>query len=387
MKLVRLNKINTGFRVSSLGGALLTLALAPGCGDSTDSNAQPDVSPQTLFETTAKPQLVQACAVCHGVAQSGGMVPAFLPAGMEYSAITGYKSGTFLNVPMATQSLLLQKGAHTGPALSPDQYAAVQSWIEAEVASRPSTMAGMMKSALLPTAPITTGDFNMNFGSEAPINDPEANLTFHLEPDSSNLYRVSGLTLTAGATTGIHIGHPKFYFINAKSSFADPADSLATVDQVVGAGQSITVGLGTVLLTNAPTNDPNTRIGVAFQVLQTAMVTNVMLACKDLKDFNPAVVKDLQGCAGMCHSPGKNNSAASAFDMSASTSTDPTALATFCIQSLGRINTTMPAKSILLTQAIPVAMGGTPNHPFKYSLAADITRFTNEVTTWATAEK
>jgi len=47
----------------------------------------------------------------------------------------------------------------------------------------------------------------------------------------------------------------------------------------------------------------------------------------------------------------------------------------------------MPAKSILLLQALPVAMGGTTNHPFKYSVAADITRFTNEVTTWATAEK
>ena len=345
---------------------------------------QPDVSPLTLFETTAKPVLKGSCAACHGVAQ--GNVAAFLAPDNEYKAITAYDMGKFVNVAMATNSLLLNKGPHTGPALSPDQYASVQSWIEAEIAARPSTMAGMMKSALLPTAPITVGDFNMNFGTEDPINDSQANLTFSLEPDSSNLYRVSKLTLTAGPTTGIHIVHPKFYFINAKSSFADPADSLAQVDQVVAAGSSITVGGGTILLTNAPSNDPNTRIGVAFQTLAKSNVTNVMIACKDFKDFGP-VAKDLQTCAGQCHAPGKNNSAASAFDMSAASSTDMAALQNFCVQSLGRIATAMPVKSILLTQAIPVAMGGTPNHPFKYSLAADITRFTNEVTTWAAGEK
>lgn len=346
---------------------------------------QPDVSPLTLFTDTAGPVLKDNCAACHAVAQ--GSVAAFLKRDDEYKSITGYELGKFINVPVVTQSLLLNKGAHTGPALEPDQYAKVQSWIESEIAARPSTVAGMMKSALLPTAPITTGEFNMNFGFEAPINDPQANLTFTLSPDSSNLYRVSMLKLTAGPTTGIRIKHPKFYFITAKSSFADPADSLAQVDQVVGAGATITVGSGSVLLTNAPSNDPNTRIGVAFELLEKAMVVNVNVMCKDFKDFNPALVKDLQGCAGTCHSPGKNNSAASAFDMSLSTSTDMTNLQKFCVQTLGRINTTTPNKSILLIQAIPAAMGGTPNHPFKYTVAADITRFTNEVTTWAAGEK
>ena len=346
---------------------------------------QPDVSPLTLFEMTAKPVLVGSCAACHSVAQ--GNVAAFLAKGTEYTAITGYEQGKFINVPVVTQSLLLNKGPHTGPALDPDQYAAVQGWIESEIAARPSTAAGMMKSALLPTAPITTGDFNMNFGAEAPINDSLANLTFTLSPDSSNLYRVTQLKLTAGPGTGMHIVHPKFYFITAKASFADPADSLAAVDQVVAAGATITVGSGTVLLTNAPSNDPNTRIGVAFQKLEKSDVTNVTIMCKDFKDFQPGLVKDLAGCAGQCHSPGKNNSAASAFDMSLSTSTDMTMLQKFCVQTLGRITPATPGKSILLTQAIPVAMGGTPNHPFKYSVAADITRFTNEVTTWAAGEK
>ena len=346
---------------------------------------QPDVSPLTLFTEKAGPVLKDNCAACHAVAQ--GSVKPFLARDDEYKSITGYESGKFISVPMVTQSLLLAKGSHTGPALDPEQYATVQSWIEAEMAARPSNVGGKTKSALLPTAPITTGEFNMNFGSEDPINDPQANLTFNLAPDSSNLYRISKLQLTAGPTTGIRIKHPKFYFITAKTSFADPADSLAGVDQVVAANGTITVGSGSILLTNAPSNDPNTRIGVAFELVEKAMPVNVNIMCKDFKSFNPALVKDLQGCSNQCHSPGKNNSAASAFDMSLSTSTDMTNLQKFCVQTLGRISTATPNKSILLTQAIPAAMGGTPNHPFKYTVAADITRFTNEVTTWAAGEK
>ena len=344
---------------------------------------QPDVSPAAIFEMQAKPLLLEACAACHGVAQ--GSVEAFLAPGTEYKAITAYQMGKFVNVPAATQSVLLNKGPHTGPAFSPEQYAGVQGWIEAEIAARPSNVAGMMKSALLPTAPITTGDFNMNFGAIDPILDPQANITFSLAPDSSNFYRVSKLTLTAGPTTGIHIKHPKFYFITNKASFADPSDSLALTDISIPANGSAVIGGGTVLLTNAPTNDPNTRIGIAFTNLDKSMVQPVVVACKDFADFNPALVNDLKGCTATCHG-GKNGSATASFDMTKSTSTDMTVLKDFCTQTLGRINKMMPNKSILLLQAIPAAQGGTPNHPFKYTQAADITRFTNEVTTWAGKE-
>ena len=385
MKLVRLKKLSTALRVSSFGGALLTLALAPSCGDApTEDLTQPDVSPTAIFETLAKPDLVTACANCHD--RSQGSVDPFLATGMEYKSITGYQQGKFINVPAAVQSVLLSKGPHTGPAFTPEQYAKVQGWIEAEIVARPSNTPGMTKSALLPTAPITPGDFNMNFGNQDPINDPQANITFTLAPDSSSFYRVSKLTITAGPTTGIHIKHPKFYFITNTASFADPADSLGIVDLSVPANGSMTIGGGTVLLTNAPTNDPNTRIGIAFETLEKSQVQPVMVACKDFKDFNPALVNDLKGCAATCHG-GRNGAATSAYDMTLSTSTDMAKLMGFCISSLGRINKTTPNKSILLLQAIPQAQGGTPNHPFKYSLAADITRFTNEVTAWAAGEK
>src|SRR5262252_4021486 len=97
MKLVGLKKLGTGRRLSSLGGALLSLTLGAGCGDGTVDMTQPDLSPRTLFDTKALPAFKQTCASCHNVAQ--GSIAAFLPAGTEYSAITGYKMGSFINVP------------------------------------------------------------------------------------------------------------------------------------------------------------------------------------------------------------------------------------------------------------------------------------------------
>lgn len=135
MKLVRLKKLNTGLRVSSFGGALLTLALAPSCGGGGGEDlTQPDVSPTAIFETQAKPDLVQACANCHD--RSQGSVDPFLATGNEYKSITGYQQGKFINVPAAVQSVLLTKGPHTGPAFTPEQYAKVQGWIEAEIVAR-----------------------------------------------------------------------------------------------------------------------------------------------------------------------------------------------------------------------------------------------------------
>ena len=228
----------------------------------------------------------------------------------------------------------------------------LQGWIEAEIVARPSNTPGMTKSALLPTAPITPGDFNMNFGNQDPINDSQANITFTLAPDSSGFYRVSKLTLIAGPTTGIHIKHPKFYFITNTASFADPADSLGIVDLSVPANGSMTIGGGTVLLTNAPTNDPNTRIGIAFETLEKSQVQAVTVACKDFKDFNPALVKDLQGCAATCHG-GRNGAATSACGTSSSTNGAPPHVTSS--RHLRRERPAVPREAVELTALWPTS--------------------------------
>lgn len=93
-----------------------------------------DLGPLTTFQLRALPVLLQSCADCHKVAQ--GSVPPFLVKGMEYQSITTYKAGLFLSVPVATQSLLLTKGPHTGPSFNAMQYPLIQSWLESELAAK-----------------------------------------------------------------------------------------------------------------------------------------------------------------------------------------------------------------------------------------------------------
>lgn len=365
--------------------ASLALGLTAGCTPPPvgldDSDLDGDIHPRTMFDKRVEPQLVNSCSACHATAQ--GSVQAFLTEGMEYDSIIAYKSGVFLTTP-AVQSLLLQKGQHTGPAFSEEQFAAVQSWLEAEAATRAT---GGMKSGLLPTVPLEPGDYNMSFGELDPIRDPGANLTFTLTEGADRIFRISSLKLVAGPMTGIRFKHPIFYFISSKGSFADPADSLKAVDLEVDASKTKTVGPGAVLLTQAPTNRL-ARVGVAFELLEKHNeVPPMEVKCKAFNLFNPAVKDQLQSCAQTCHAPGRNNVANSAFNMAASMSSDNAALQAFCLATLGRVFKEKPQDSILIKQITPQAQGGTPNHPFKQTDGGALQRFSNAVTAWAAGEK
>lgn len=254
-----------GLAMRCLG--LIFCLILSGCGDLWDDflvdRLKPEDSALTAFTTYAKPPLVQRCQACHGIAQ--GSIAAFLTPEMEYAAITGYQLGKFVNVLEPTQSLLLSWGVHTGPALSPDEYTAVERWLTVENALRSASLPGREEPALLPTVPVMNGDFTMSFGADPEINDTEAHISFQLTPDSGNFYRVSKLKLTAGPNFGIRIKNPKFYFLTNTQRFSDPANSLSIVDLSVPASKTMKIGLGPVLLTNVPTGDSSIRIGLEVQ--------------------------------------------------------------------------------------------------------------------------
>jgi hypothetical protein len=339
-----------------------------------------DVHPQTLFERLVKKDLVRDCGACHALAQ--GQVMPFLTAGQEYASVVSYKNGAFLTTP-AIQSLLLQKGQHAGPPLAPVSADAVKAWLEAESATRP----GMNKSGLMPTVPLQDGDYNMSFETIAPVLDPLANLTFTLKEEAGRIFRVSNLKLSAGPGSGIRLKHPRFYFLSAKGTALDPADTLTAVDLTVEAGKTQTVGGGTVLLTQAPENR-HARMGLAFELLERKNPMGMMeIKCKAFGLFNPAVKNELQPCAQSCHAPGRNNTANGAFNMEGSLSGDEKVLQQFCLNTLGRIDRAAPRNSILIKQITPAAQGGTPNHPYKQGDGNALARFTNAVDAWAKGEK
>jgi hypothetical protein len=375
----------TALRLGSVAGLMLGLLLGPGCAPdpapSDDSDLNGDLHPRTLFAVRVLPLLSQTCLPCHAMAQ--GAVDAFLPSGTEYQAIVGYKGGRFLASP-TIQSPLLQKGQHVGPALTTEQFAAVNGWLEAEAATRASTG---QRTALLPTVPVADGDYNMSFEDLDPVLDPQANLTFTLQESANHVFRVSNLKLTTSSATGIRVKHPIFYFLSARGSAPDPADSLSSVDLTVDASDSRVVGPGTVLLTEAP-DYRIARLGVAFQRAERSVSTNpVDEKCKAFKLFAPAVTSLLSSCAGQCHANGRNNVAIGAFNMAAATSSDPKQLQDFCLSTRGRVDRNTPASSILIRQITPPAQGGTPNHPFKLTDDAARQRFSSAVQTWAAAEK
>jgi hypothetical protein len=341
----------------------------------------PALDPRGLFETVVKPELVSSCQGCHAISVQG--INPFLTQGSEYASITTYQNGKFIP-SVADQSLLLTKGAHQGPALTQAQHDKVLAWLEGEVLARGKANS----SPTTPTVAIRTGDFYISLDSL--VSDPLAKLTFTLSAFGSGTYRVSNLKLTAGPTAGIHIQHPRFIIFSATGATPDSSDALSTVDvSTVNPSTTVTVGSGNVLLANLPASAA--RLALAFQVIEKVNANpNATLACKNYTAFNPAVKGRLSTCAALCHSPTATDARASqatgAFNMAAALGNVDADLQRLCVYSLGRLNLTNLAQSVLIVQPQPVASGGTTNHPYKLDTTA-FPGYQTDVTNWGMGEK
>jgi hypothetical protein len=81
--------------------------------------------------------MTASCTSCH--AKPGNSAPQFLGAAAEasYKLITGYDGGKFVAKP--ANSILMNHGEHTGPALSAAAAGAVSKWLDMEVAEGGTT--------------------------------------------------------------------------------------------------------------------------------------------------------------------------------------------------------------------------------------------------------
>lgn len=370
-----------------LGALLVSSTLATGCpppviAEMTDMSVEdPALDPKGLFETTVKPELSMSCS-CHYTQQD--TVSPFLVMGDEYNSITTYSSGKFLSM-VADQSLLLNKGAHQGPALTDAQHSKVLAWLEGEVLSRGSANS----TPTTPTVAIRTGDFYISL--DTLVHDPLAKITFHLDTFGTRAYKVSNLQLTAGPTAGIHIKHPRFIIFSATGATPDPSDGLSTADvSTMQPSMTATIGSGSLILSNLPAT--TARLALAFEVIETVNPNpNAMLACKNYAAFNPAVKNQLATCAAQCHSPtgtdGRASQANGAFNMGAALGNVDADIQKLCVYALGRLNLTTLSQSMLIIQPEPSAMGGTANHPYKITNSDAFTTYQTAVTTWGMGEK
>ena len=349
----------------------------PDGGDEVD----PGLDPQGLFETTVKPILVNAgCQGCHAIQQM--TVAPFLVPDDEYNSITKYNMGSFLTT-VANQSLLLNKGAHQGPALTSEQKTPILAWLEGEALTRGAGG----NSPTTPTVAIRAGDFYINLQSL--VDDPLAKITFTLSAFGTRSYRVTNLQLTAGPESAIHVKHPRFIIFSATGATADPSDALSTVEMTTpGPSTTVTLSNG-LLLDNLPAS--TARLALAFQTVEKTGPMGMPPTCKNYDVFKASVKNRLAACSTQCHSAtaldtSRRSQATGAFNMAAANGTVEADIQQLCIYALGRLNLTDLSKSVLLLQPEPQTLGGTPNHPYKFSDTA-FPAYSMDVTTWGNGEK
>jgi mono/diheme cytochrome c family protein len=113
------------FAITAIGGALH----CSGGGD--DETADPG-SPKGQFATKVFPLVNPTCGDCHRTGKAGA--PVFLGgnADQSYTAIEGFPG--LISPPNV--SPLMQKGPHSGPALTSNQSAAITEWLKAESIAR-----------------------------------------------------------------------------------------------------------------------------------------------------------------------------------------------------------------------------------------------------------
>jgi mono/diheme cytochrome c family protein len=106
----------------------------PGTPSQPIAMISPNATARQMFDQTVAPLLQATCAGCHAGAGASG-APVFLGAGPGAFYTSLVSDARFVNAAPA-QSELLTQGKHEGPALTPDQGAAVEAWLTKETAER-----------------------------------------------------------------------------------------------------------------------------------------------------------------------------------------------------------------------------------------------------------
>lgn len=363
------------------------------------------------FTHDAYPVLSTVCAACHI-----GMEPKFL-AGTSTSTdpaaqiqamrttLLGFDPAV-VNLQAPESSRILTKGAHSGPALSAIDSAALLGWLQAEkdAAGATTTVVIITTDKINPllctggiagdVAGCTTGDAShccpVNAVSLDSAGMPGAEIDFVAQPLSSDLY-VSDIYLKA-STAGVYLEHPLFVswpvtgnpipdtidrFFAVKLNLAPATAAVAcpgpSCDHI-GAGAAAFVGF-----------PPQNRLSITFKVLEAQHATTTTpppsAGCGTMgfASFLANVKPSIQPCATMCHA---NGSGKNAMDLSglASTTDNNT-----CLQVRAHVNFQTVAQSgvLLAPQA-----GQDTAHPFKLSTTSTptIAAFQTKLNTWISVE-
>ncbi|HEY4181640.1 MAG TPA: hypothetical protein VGM90_32575 [Kofleriaceae bacterium] len=381
-----------------LSGCTGLIDVADPTGDDTDA-APPEPTAQELWITKALPTFQAAqCVNCHISA----------PVATNYWFLAGTTAdeqrATILasrevNMDTPSNSLLLNRGAHEGSALTMDQYNVLLEWLQKEqseatigpgeviLKTTPITVQKCAQGQLLAACPVNT--INLADITGAGL---DGTITFKAPLISGMLY-ANELTLNGG-TTGAYLEHMLFVAVPPANADGTPdnttepvADSIDRYDQIkfnVAAAATTPIEGGTAGFSGFP---DTFQVIVSFKVAGVykpgGPVTADPGACKSLATFKTSAQATMTtNCGNACHL-GANPAAKAAMDLTGINTTDDTKIAIACAQVKSRTVLATPAMSGIFLAPTP----GNTNHPFNFGgNQANFTAFRTSVTTWITAE-
>lgn len=305
---------------------------------------------EALFRAL-EPDMQKKCGgACHTDATYKPTPPAFLAPPDAYKSI---KAHAGIVVADTYQSLLLTKGAHAGPALSPDTdpefYDKVKKWLDAEAL----VLASVAKPGTDPIA-VANGanDIDMSKACAQPLTG------VHLKFDASlvgGMLELQNIRLAAPAGTDVHLLRPKFVRITGTGKdqkvIADPADTFSNLDVTVPQGAETKLSPPEALFSGdgwRPFDFAKDKIRIEVDKLEPGKVQVITAppTCKNPTLFANNVLPNMRGAAGNfnlncanCHGNGLAGMSLNNADTTL-----------VCNQVLGKLNQANISQSLIVTK-------------------------------------
>jgi len=253
-----------------------------------------------------------------------------------------------------SDSLLLSKGSHEGPALTVEQSSTILEWIQLERVAAGGEDTAVEMDPFQPVAGLNSIDLGV-------IGLAGSSIRFRMEPLAVGMY-LSEIVLVGGAD-GAHLVHPLFVVWEAETPEPDPIDRFAGLELSVASGQEEMVGGGTAVFVDVA---PDSMLSLHFEVAEAAADgggSSGPTGCAAVAAFTASARPALSANCVSCHG-GANSSATNATNMAKVDDLSAEGQAAACAQILSRVNLTDPAASGIFVAPDP---GSGASHPFKFN--------------------
>jgi len=338
------------------GGTSGTSGTSGGDGDGGPATNPGGPPPEELLFRAVEPDFKQKCGnACHEMATYKPTPPAFLAGPDAYKSIKAQPGAIVADY---YQSVLLQKGAHAGPAIGDDPTfeAKVIEWLKMESIAIQSIKKPSTDPVALVSGPNDIDMCKGGMGTGACVGGLAG---VHLKFDAAlvgDILSMNNIKVVAPAGIDVHVYKPKLYKVLAKPNAAmqteipDGADSFSNTDQTVPGGAETILNPGSALITSdgwTPYDFANDKIRIEVEKLEQGKVTVIMApaACKNVPNFTANVLPSLRGQAGgfnlncaNCHGNGLAGLSLNGADQTV-----------VCNQVLGKLSSADITKSLIIT--------------------------------------